>query len=100
MRMISTNEPTRYEIEARAADGRAFLVCYSSGSPSRRRLVGAIRSRAPDIIAKLGVPEEATFTLATKPRPAAKVGDWTIKYSGRTQRDIRSCGGELPFIGG
>ena len=98
MRQISTLEPTRYEITAVHTDGRSFLIAYASGSPSRYRLLSAMQSKGDTIIAKLEIGETDQITFGTKPRPHAKVNGWTIAYTGRTQRDVRSCGDEHAFI--
>lgn len=100
MRTISTLEPTRYEIAARHIDGRAFLVCYAAGSPSRQRLLRALQSKGDAIISRCGIGADDQMTFTTKPRPAAMVAGWTLAYSGRTQRDVRSAGqgAELEFI--
>lgn len=93
--------PTRYEITARHLDGRAFLVAYASGSPSASRLRRIIAERADPLIRCLGLTPRASFTIATKPRPHAVIdGAWTVGYSGRTQREVRGSGADLPFIGG
>ena len=99
MRTISTLEPTRYEIAARHPDGRAFLIAYAAGSPSCRRLIDAIQTRIESIILKLGVRATDELAVSTRNRPHLTVRDWTIGYTGRTQRDVRNGGGELPFIG-
>jgi hypothetical protein len=98
MRTISTLEPTRYEITARHVDGRAFLICYAGGSPSRQRLLRALQSKGDCIISKCGIGADDIMTFATKPRPSATIAGWTLAYTGRTQRDVRSCGSELEFI--
>ena len=98
MREILTTEPTRYEIVATHVDGRKFLVAYAGGSPSRQRLLCAMQSRGEAMIEKLGIGEHDQISFGTKPRPFAKVNDWLIAYTGRTQRDVRSSGDEHLFI--
>lgn len=98
MRLIGTNEPTRYEIIATHQDGRKFLVSYAGGSPSRYRLLSAMQSHGDALIEKLAVGETDQITFGTKPRPFAKVCGWTIAYTGRTQREVRTLGTAHPFI--
>ena len=98
MRQISTFEPTRYEITAVHEDGRSFLIAYAGGSPSRYRLLSAMQGQGDTIIARLAIGETDQITFGTKPRPHAKVNGWTIAYTGRTQREIRTLGTEHVFI--
>lgn len=89
MRAISSLEPTRYEVTAKHRDGRTYLICYASGSPSGRRLLGIIQDYGPRLVARLGLPDDATLTLRRGALAQATVGDWSIGFSGRTQRDVR-----------
>lgn len=96
---MSISTQTRYEITASHEDGRCFLVAYAARN-SRAGLVDAVRSRAEALIAKCGLPEDVAFgATGTKPRPFTTLGDWTVKFTGRTQRDVKMEGGAHPYIG-
>lgn len=83
------NYATRYEIVARRGND-SLLVGYT-GRRSRRGLIGMICQQREYVVAKMG--EE--FCIEGD---AARVGGWSISFSGRTQRDA-IVEGELAFIG-
>lgn len=88
------NRPTRYELAATHADGRKVLIAYS---PRRNRqgLLAAARERG-ELLVKLAGTDSITF--AKLAAGGATMGAWSIKYTGRTQREAYTEG-ELPYIG-
>ena len=92
MRKISSLEPTRYEITARHADGRELLVVYTS-QKSRHGLLKAVQGNASVLFS-----DDALFgPITAKPLPNVRSGEWTIAFSGRTQRQALNEG-ERPFV--
>ena len=87
---------TRHEITARHPDGRTYLVGYTPRK-SRRGLLSAMQNVGGPMIEKLDIGEDDEITWATQPTPRAFTGDWTIAFTGRTQRDAR-MESEHPFI--
>ena len=86
------NYSTRYEMVAtNATTGESVLVCYTPRN-NRRGMLDAIRNRAE------AIKTLANTDAATVGRIQVVVGDWTIRFSGRTQREA-IIGGELRFIG-
>lgn len=95
--MISTLEPTRYEIAARHPDGRAFLVGYTPRL-SRSGLLSASRNVGDALVSLLGKDADEPPKAGTKPRPWMAIGSWRIEFTGRTQRDAVRSGDALPFV--
>ncbi|HAM40574.1 MAG TPA: hypothetical protein DCP69_04365 [Candidatus Omnitrophica bacterium] len=111
MRTISTLEPTRYEIELvydggsedPAHDGNGYgqryLVAYSVGRSAR-----ALRDTVRDpkrwtAIERISGQKAFMQISPNRVSDGYERNGWTIRFSGRTQRDIRGHGGdELPFI--
>lgn len=92
------NCSSAYEVVATHPDGRSVLVCYLC-TLSKRGLFEAIRSRGPRLIASLGLPDDVSAILGgVAKRPTAIVGAWSIRLSGRTQRDAIVSGAELPYL--
>lgn len=99
--MIDSRQPTRYEIALNHTDGRAYLVSYAERR-SLRGLIAAVSARAESIRKVSGLPPTALFNFGTKPRAFAKHGEWTIAFTGRTEREIKNSGGReqaLDYIG-
>jgi len=92
------NYRTRYEVIAEMPGRAPMLVCYLS-SLSRHGLLEAMRGRSERIIKALGIGPDDTITFAgsTQTRPQAQIGAWTIRLSGRTQRDA-IIAGEHPYL--
>lgn len=87
------NYGTRYELVASHPDGRKVLVGYT---PRRGR------SGLFDMLAKNGeawvkFSGAENITFGKRVSDGAVSGEWSIKFSGRTQRDA-ICNGELPFF--
>jgi TnpA family transposase len=87
------NYATRYEL-AMTRGSESYLVTYAT-SRSRGTIFKAVARFGPKVVALTG-DEELHF--ARKSADGATTGEWTIRYTGRTQRDA-ILGGELPFIG-
>ena len=88
---------TRYEITAKHADGRTFLVAYTERH-SGTGLTLALRKRGPEIAANTGISPDAHFEFSTQPRANWKCDGWTIGFTGRTQLDAKQEGAH-PYIG-
>jgi len=87
------NYSTRYELVAIHSDGRKVLVGYT---PRRGRsgLYDMLATNGPAWV-KFSGAENVTF--GKRVADGAISGDWSINFSGRTQRDA-ICNGELPFF--
>jgi hypothetical protein len=83
---------TRYELIAQNGN-RRILVCYTSQT-SRSGILSALRERAQDM-ARLTGADSVEF--APRAKDGATMGDWTIRLSGRTQREA-FIAGELPYV--
>ena len=89
------NYPTRYEVVL--SNGTAsYLVGYTSRK-SRPGLMACIRQHGPAILRITELSESARFTWSG---PIAHLGEnnWTIRFSGRTQRDALCTHTELTFV--
>lgn len=93
--MIRTNSPTLYELVAAHPDGRACLVAYCSRKGRRDIWIAVTKndSRREAIINLTGAKD---IHFAKRSADGARMGDWLIKFSGRTQRDCQRS--ELPFV--
>lgn len=90
------NRATLHEVIASNGD-RRILVCYLE-TLSKRGLFEAIRRRGERIVASLGLPDDATLTLGGSAKcPRAQIGEWSIRRSGRTQREA-IIEGELDYL--
>ena len=98
--MVTSLDPTRYEVTARHVDGRVFLVCYTP-STSRRGLFSAIEGKIKSLGAIIGAPESWSWCVmkakADRFHSVVVNGEWVITFSGRTQRDANTTG-KLPFV--
>lgn len=91
------NYATAYEIEIRhSTDGRVHRICYSARH-SRRGLLNAIQTAAEHIVKVTGTDN---MYIEKKASDGVKIGDWRVKFSGRTEREcILADAGELRWIG-
>lgn len=78
---------TRYEVIAENKDGIRWLVGFCR-IPSRTSLIRLSRSRGQSLVNLTGISQ---FTCEGKGRLGHKVilGDWTIRYSGRTMLESK-----------
>ena len=83
------NRATRYEITAKGPDGE-FLVGYTARK-TRRGMLEVMRMYHGNLI-HLCDTNEMTVPSHFKAKDGIVMGDWTIKFSGRTQRDAISNG--------
>jgi hypothetical protein len=87
------NRRTAYELVAVNGDQRV-LVCYSV-ERSRNAMFRACCKRGEALVALTGA-ERCTF--AKRSADGLSMGAWSIRFSGRTQRECY-IEGELPYIG-
>ena len=88
------NGRTLYEITLNHADGRKYLVCYASGTPSRRRMISALQKRWDSV---QGITLMTEWAICKGKNLQA--GDWTIQYSGRTEWEAANSDSELTYVG-
>lgn len=90
---------TRYELVASRGTGpdrESYLIAYTSRN-NRRGLWAAITdSNRVDKLVKLTGSKSIDF--GKRAADGGTMGDWTIRFSGRTQRECY-LEGELPYIG-
>jgi len=89
------NYPTRYEVVL--SNGQtSYLVAYTARK-SRRGLMSCIRQHGPAILRITELSESARFTFNGS---IAQLGEnnWTVRFSGRTQRDALCTRSELQFV--
>lgn len=101
MREIKTNEPTKYEVAiVNKETGEKYLLFYRM-LKSRRALFQSVTDRGNEILHITGAGDEAKMELIDRKDWQLGISivgtDWVAKYTGRTQRDVRT-GEELPFI--
>jgi hypothetical protein len=84
---------TRYELVATHPDGRKVLVGYTP----RRGRSGLFDMLATNGVAWVKFANAENITFGKRVADGAISGDWSINFSGRTQRDA-ICSGELPFF--
>ena len=90
---LENRSAKRLEDVATHADGRKVLIRYTSRK-GRRGLYDALTQGEPaKLCAFLGADH---IDFAKKASDGGKMGEWTVRFSGRTQRDA-IIGGELPF---
>jgi hypothetical protein len=98
---IATNAPTRYEIAMIHPDGRRYLIGYTQAASGNLR---ALLDLCQQNNAKIGhavcamAPGDDSFQQVNPKRRADgyRIGDWVIRWTGRTQREaIRS---PLPLV--
>lgn len=86
------NYRTRYELAASHPDGRKVLIRYTARK-GRRGLLDALTMDAARVCKVLGSDD---IHWAKRAADGGTMGDWTVKFSGRTQREA-ILDGELPF---
>lgn len=84
------NRPTGYEVAAIKGETR-ILVAYCQRH-SFSGLRNAVYNRAEKVVALTGKTEFQSR------KGDMLLGDWTIRFTGRTQRDA-ILEGELPYVG-
>lgn len=91
------NRATRYEVVAEHPDGRRYLIGYTS--PTRPGMLRMIRQNGQAVVDRLGLTQAAVMTWGGKGRLGhfATIGDWKVRFTGRTQRDA-IIGGEVEFV--
>ena len=82
---------TRYEVMLSHPDGHRYLVCY--GPRSRKAVLRAILK--PDRLRAIVAIVDDDFSTPIK--DGFKIGEWTVKASGRTQRQAY-IEGELAYV--
>jgi hypothetical protein len=91
------NYATKYEIILTNGP-QTYLVSYT-GRKSRQGLMDAIRARGLAILAITKIGADAIFTL-NRATGAAELGsNWTIRFTGRTQRDAICQRDEYRYVG-
>jgi hypothetical protein len=89
------NYPTRYELVAERGETRV-LIAYSMRT-GRHALLIAAQKHGPALIAMMGLTDDARIVFLKPARLGARIGEWSIRFSGRTQREAIAA--ELPWIG-
>jgi hypothetical protein len=87
------NRHTLYELVASHPDGRRFLVAYC-GRRGRRGIFTALAGRAAAMTALTG---DDGIKFAARAADGGTMGAWTIRFSGRTQRECYIAG-ELEYV--
>jgi hypothetical protein len=85
------NYATRYEL-AMMRGGDRLLVCYSSRR-GRQGIFEAVRSRVSAMTWRTGTDQ---IHFAQRAEDGATMGEWTIRFTGRTQREAY-IGGALEY---
>lgn len=89
---------TAYELAMVHPDGRRVLVCYSNGR-SRNDVFTIVQKRAQHVARLLGVAAESLqITFAKRSGEGATIGEWSVVWTGRTQREAYIAG-ELEYVG-
>ena len=81
------NYATRYEL-AMTRGGQRLLVCYTSAR-GRRGILDAVRSRVSAMTWRTGVDH---IEFAKRAADGATMGEWSINFTGRTQREAYVSG--------
>lgn len=88
-------QPTRYELIAELGERRVLIAyCMRQG---RHTLLTAAQKHGQALIDFMGIGPEARIEFLKPASAGARIGEWRIRWSGRTQRD--AVGSELPWIG-
>jgi hypothetical protein len=90
------NYATKYEIVL-IGPAHTYLVSYT-GRKSKAGLIDAIRARGTDILVITNLDDTARFTF-TSPTSATLGPSWTVKFTGRTQRDAICQRDEYRYVG-
>lgn len=88
-------QPTRYELIAERGETRV-LIGYSMRM-GRHALLTMAQKHGPALIAMMGIGEDARIEFLKPAARGARIGEWLIRWSGRTQREAVLA--ELPWIG-
>ncbi len=91
------NQPTRYELALERGDTR-IRICYSMRT-GRHSLLTACQKHGQTIVDYIGMDDKATMEFLKPAARGARIGEWSIRFTGRTQRDAISTQSELPWIG-
>lgn len=91
---------TRYELIAERGEQRVLIAyCMRMG---RHTILTACQKHGQALIDYMGISDKDLLVFLRPAKLGAHIGPasnpWSIRFSGRTQRDAIS-GGELPFIG-
>jgi hypothetical protein len=95
------NRPTRYELIAERGETR-ILIGYRMRT-GRLAILKACQEHGPALIAFMGITDAHLLVFLKPAKLGAHIGSasdpWSIRFTGRTQRDAISTDSELPFIG-
>jgi len=90
------NYATKYELVL--TNGSAtYLVAYTARK-GKTDLIKAIRARGESMLAICQLDDEARFTFTT-PQSAQLGTDWTVRFTGRTQKDAICTQSEHRYVG-
>jgi hypothetical protein len=89
---IETGRRTLYELAAENGDQR-YLIMYTSNK-SRRMLLDCAREHGERLVPLTG---HENIVFAKRAADGATMGEWRIRWTGRTQREAVSS--KLPWIG-
>lgn len=92
-RIVKSGESTRYELALVRGDER-ILIRYTYAR-ALRNVLGAMSDHA-DRIVKLTGAEKWDFINPKRRADGLKLGEWTLRFTGRTQREAYAA--PLPFI--
>ncbi len=84
---------TLYEI-AIEKDRTRILLCYASGTPSRRVLIRVMRKRVDRLDWLTG---GADWQILPTAADGIQAGPWRVRYTRRTQLEAQQSG-ELPYL--
>ncbi len=91
------NRSTRYEVAMIQPSGERILIGYTSRK-SRHGLLERLRTQGPQIIAFLGLDDNAAMVPGKNAAAGFRIGETVFRFTGRTQRDA-IMENELRFIG-
>jgi hypothetical protein len=80
------NYRTRYEVTAKHPDGREILIGYTSRK-GRQGLCELVSARTERATAIVYLCKADTYHTAKRAADGMTCGQWTIRFTGRTQRD-------------
>ena len=90
------NRATAYEVVAVRGDEQ-ILIGYTT-QHSRSGLLGMCRKNGERVIARLMLSTDSMLVPGKKASDGFALGDWQVRFSGRTQREA-IIEGELPWVG-
>lgn len=91
-----TNSLSKYEIVLCHVSGSAWRVAYTPRK-TRVGIVNAVRNCWNEIESKAG---RQTWRYAKSSADGLFSGGWTIRFSGRTEREAKSSMSHLRWVGG